>query len=103
MRLSIDWKTAAGCLAVVAMLALSLPGVRIVRADDEVEFVSIGLADSGPSCEAGPDENRSVAVDVVLKRDPKQAEDSRTIALNNRGYSYRPPAVDPAARSRENH
>ena len=98
MRLSIDWKTAAGCLAVIAMLALSVPGVRIVRADDEVEFVSVGLVDGGPSCEASPDENRSVAVDVVLKRDPKESEESRTIALNNRGYSYRPPAVDPEAR-----
>jgi hypothetical protein len=100
MRLSIDWKTAAGCLAVVAMLALSLPGVRIVRADEEVEFVSVGLVDGGPSCEAGPEENRSVAVDVVLKRDPTESEESRTIALNNRGYSYRPPAVDPEARRR---
>ncbi len=101
MRLSVDWKTAAGTLAVVAMLALSMPGVRIVRADDEVEFVSIALIDGGPSCESTPAEYHLTSVDVILKRDPKRTEDSRTIALNNRGYSYRPPAVDPAARSRE--
>ena len=101
MRLSIDWKTAAGCLAVIATLALSMPGVRVVRAEDEVEFVSVALVDGGPSCKASVEEARPEAVDVVLKRDSKQAEDSRTIALNNRGYSYRPPAVDPDARSRE--
>jgi hypothetical protein len=101
MRLSIDWTTAAGCLAVIATLALSVPGVRVVRADDEAEFVSVSLVDGGPSCEPSSEELPPTTVDVVLKRDPNQAEDSRTIALNNRGYSYRPPAVEPAARSSE--
>ena len=101
MRLSIDWKAAAGCLAIVAMLALSMPGVRVVRADDEVEFVSVALVDGGPSCEARAEGGHPATVNVILERNPKQAEDSRTIALNNRGYSYRPPAVDPEARSRE--
>jgi hypothetical protein len=101
MRLSIDWTTACGCLAVIATLALSMPGVRVVRAADEVEVVSVALIDGGPSCESGSEEAPSTTVEVVLKRDPNQAEDSRTIALNNQGYSYRPPAVDPAARSRE--
>ncbi len=101
MRLSVDWKTAAGCLAVIATLALSMPGVRVVRADDEVELVSVALVDGGPSCESTAEQDRLATFDVVLKRDPKQGDDSRTIALNNRGYSYRPPAVDPDARSRE--
>ncbi len=101
MRLSIDWMTAIGCLAVIATLALSVPGVRVVRAADEAEFVSIALAEGGPTCESSGEEARPVTVDVVLKRDPDSG--SETIALNNRGYSYRPPAVDPAARSRENH
>ena len=101
MKLSIDWMTAAGCLAVAATLAVSLPGVRVVRADDEVEFISVSLLDAGPSCESSAGGIPPAPVDVILQRDPNQAEDSRTIALNNRGYSYRPPAVDPAARSRE--
>jgi hypothetical protein len=101
MRLSIDWTTTAGCLAVVATLALSVPGVRVVRAADEVEVVSVALVDGGPSCESSSAEVPPVTVGVVLMSDPSEAEDSRTIALNNRGYSYLPPAVDPAARSRE--
>jgi hypothetical protein len=101
MRLSIDWTTAAGCLAAIATLALSMPGVRVVRAADEVEVVSVALIDGGPSCESSAEEAPPTTVEVVLKGDPNQGEDSRTIALNNQGYSYRPPAVDPAARSRE--
>ena len=76
-----------------------MPGVRVVRAADEVEFVSVALVDGGPSCESSAEEQRPVTVDVVLERDPKRAEDSRTTALNNRGYSYRPPAVDPDRRA----
>jgi hypothetical protein len=101
MRLSMDWMTAVGCLAVIATLALSMPGVRVVRAADEAEFVSVALVDGGPTCESSAEEARPTTVNVVLKRDPDP--NSRTIALNNRGYSYRPPAVDPAARNRENH
>jgi hypothetical protein len=101
MRLPIDWMTTAGCLAVIATLALSAPGVRVVRADDEVQVISVGLVDDGPRCEAGAEETQRTTVNVVLKRDPEPDEDSRTVALNNQGYSYRPPAVDPEARSSE--
>ena len=79
MRRSIDWMTAIGCLAVIATLALSVPGVRVVRAADEAEFVSIALVEGGPTCEPAAEETRSVTVDVVLKRDP--APDSPTIAI----------------------
>ena len=50
MRLP-DWKTCAGYLAVIAALALSLPGVRAVRADEEVAVISVNLVDSAPSCD----------------------------------------------------
>lgn len=101
MRLSIDWRTAAGCLAVIVTLALSMPGVQVVRADDEVQFISVSLVDGGPSCQSTSADVPPPTVGVVLKRDQDQAEGSPTIALNNRGYSYRPPAVDPAARDSE--
>ena len=101
MRPSIDWTTAAGCLAVIATLALSMPGVQVVRADDEVEFISVSLVAAGPRCQSTSAENPPPTVGVVLKRDRNQAEGAPTSALNNRGYSYRPPAVDPAARDSE--
>ena len=101
MRLSIDWTTAAGCLALIATLALSMPGVRVVHADDEFELISVSLVDGGPSCQSTSAEVPPPTVGVVLKRDRNQAEGAPTIALNNRGYSYRPPAVDPAARDSE--
>ena len=76
MKLSIDWMTAFGCLAVAATLALSFPGVRAVRADDDMEFVSVSLLDSGPSCQSSAAEAPPVTVGVVLNRDDVQAEDS---------------------------
>ena len=101
MRLSTDWMTAAGCLAVVATLVLRVPGVRVVRADDQVEIISVGMRGSAPSCQAGAEEAGPITVGVVIERDPNPDQNSRTIALNNRGYSYRPPGVDPEARSGE--
>ena len=52
MRLP-DWKTCAGYLAVIAVLALSLPGVRAVRADEEVAVISVNLVDSGSELRPG--------------------------------------------------
>jgi len=114
MRLP-DWKTCAGYLAVVAALALSLPGVRAVRADDgvavisddgvavifddEVAVISVDLVDSGLTCNPNPEPAGSAR--VLLGDVPDRSGDSPPIALNTQGYSYRPTAVDPEARRLE--
>jgi len=100
MRLP-DWKTCAGCLAVFATLAFSLPGVRAVRADDEVAVISVNLVNSGPSCDLDPEAAAVRSTSVFLKGAPDRSERPHPIALNTQGYSYRPPGVDPEARQLE--
>jgi hypothetical protein len=102
MRLP-DWKTCAGYLVVIAALALSLPGVQAVRADDEAVVISVNLVDSGPSCESGSDSGTTSSAQVFLESDPDPSEGPDPIVLNNQGYSYRPPGVDPRARQLEQH
>jgi hypothetical protein len=96
-----DWKTCAGYVLIIAALALSLPGVRAVRADDTSPVISLNLVDSGPSCEPGSGFGSTSSVEVFLGSDPDPSEGSDPIALNTRGYSYLPPAVDPEARRLE--
>jgi hypothetical protein len=98
-----DWKTCAGYLVVIAALALSLPGVQVVRADDEAVVISVNLVDSGPSCEPGSESGTRRSAEVLLGSDPDLSEGPDPIALNNQGYSYRPPGVDPRARRLEQH
>jgi len=100
MRLP-DWKTCAGYLVVIAALALSLPGVRAVRADDEVAVISVNLVDSAPSCDPSSASGAARSVKLFLKGAPDRAEVSHPVALNTQGYSYRPPGVDPEARRLE--
>jgi hypothetical protein len=100
MRLP-DWKTCAGYLAVIAALALSLPGVRAVRADDEVAVISVGLVDSAPSCDPSSESGAAKSATVYLNGAPDQPETPHPIALNTQGYSYRSPGVDPEARRLE--
>jgi hypothetical protein len=100
MRLP-DWKTCAGYLAVFATLALGLPGVRAVRADDEVAVISVNLVNSGPSCEPSSEAVAARTTTVFWKAAPDRSEGPHPIALNNQGYSYRPPGVDPEARRLE--
>ena len=100
MRLP-DWKTCAGYLAVIAALALSLPGVRAVRAADEVAVISVNLVDSAPSCDLSPKSGAARSATVFLKSAPDRPEASQPVALNTQGYSYRPPGVDPEARRLE--
>ena len=102
MRLP-DWKTCVGYLVVVAALALSLPGVQAVRADDEAVVISVNLVDSGPSCETGSDSGTARSAQVLFADDRDSSEGPDPIALNNQGYSYRPPGVDPRARQLEQH
>jgi hypothetical protein len=100
MRL-LDWKTCAGLLVVLATLALSLPGVRVARAADEVALISVDLVDSAPSCDAAADPAAANSVQVLLKDDSERPLGELPVALNTQGYSYRPPAVDPEARRLE--
>jgi len=98
-----DWKTCAGYVVVIAALALSLPGVQVVRADEEAPVISVNLIDSGPRCESGSVSGPSSSATVFLGSDPDPSEKPAPIALNTQGYSYRPPSVDPEARKLEHH
>ncbi len=100
MRLP-DWKSCAGYLAVITALVLSLPGVRAVRAADEVAVISLNLVDSAPSCDPNLESGAVRSVTVSLEDAPDRSETSQPVALNNWGYSYRPPGVDPEARRLE--
>ncbi len=102
MRLP-DWKTCAGYLAVIAVLALSLPGVRAVRADEEVAEISVNLVDSGPSCDPGFESGVSRSAEVFLGSDSDPSDGPDPIALNTQGYSYRLPGVDLDVRRLEQH
>ena len=93
MRLP-DWKTCAGYLVVIATLALSMPGVQVVRADDEVVAVSVGLVDSAPSCDPNSVDGVAKSATVLLTLTPDGSEVSHPVALNNQGYSYQLPCVN---------
>jgi ornithine cyclodeaminase/alanine dehydrogenase-like protein (mu-crystallin family) len=80
--------TILGSLAMIGTLALSSPGVRVVRAADDV------VADSGEVCEAGTiaggNEVAAYLSDVQrLVREQLEAprSDDEIIVLNNRGYN----------------
>ena len=96
-----NWKTCAGYLAVIAALALSLPGVRAVRAEDEVAVISVNLIDSAPACDPSSESGVARSATVFLEGALDRPESAQAVALNNQGYSYRPPGVDPEARRLE--
>jgi len=102
MRLP-DWKTCAGYLAVIAVLALSLPGVRAVRAEEEVAVISVNLVDSEPGCAPDSEFGTSRSAEVLLTSDSDPSDRPDPIVLNTQGYSYRPLNVDPEARHLERH
>jgi len=90
--------TILGGLALVAMLAFSSPGVRVVRAADEVATD----AGEGAVCEAGSIEGANAVTAYLQELQQLQAEqvadrlaaprsDSETIVLNNRGFNYDKP------------
>jgi len=100
LRRGSDWKMVAGFALVLAMLALSTPGVRVVHADDAVAEVTAVDARPGPSCQAGSIAKPSTVV-IELPRIAAEAQDpdSIPIALNTAGYNYGSgPAQRPAAR-----
>ncbi len=100
MRLP-DWKTCAGYLAIISALALSLPGVRAVHADDKVGVISVNLVDSAPSCDPSSESGAARSATVFLEGAPDRPETSHPVALNTQGYGYRPPGVNPEARRLE--
>ncbi len=102
MRLP-NWKTCAGYLAVIAALALSLPGVRAVRANDEVGVISVNLVDSAPSCDPSSASGAARSVTLFLEGELDRSEVSHPVALNTQGYSYRRLGVDREARRLEQH
>ena len=93
MRRSLDPITIGSWLCLVAMLALSSPGVRVVRADAPTA--------AGPVCEASgvrtiPGQDVSAILEhlraAALAEAAKQPDSNgeSPIALNNRGYNYGP-------------
>jgi hypothetical protein len=83
--------TILGGFALVAMLALSSPGVRIARSADAVA----AEAGEGAVCEPG---DVDAAIDVTAYLEAKQRRqpepgleprsDDEAIVLNNRGFNY---------------
>ena len=98
-----DWKTCVGYLVVLAALALSLPGVQVVRADDAAVVISVNLIESESSCEPDPAPGVTRSAQVFLGSDSDASAEPDPIVLNTQGYSYRPPSVDPNARQLEQH
>jgi hypothetical protein len=87
--------TVLGGFAVASMLALSSPGVQVVRAADDVAG---GAADAA-TCEAGTVRNANEVSSYLQEIQRLQAEqiteqmaaprsDDEAIVLNNRGYNY---------------
>jgi len=86
-------------MALVVMLGLSSPGVRVVRAADD----AAAAAGAGAVCEAGSIRDANAVAgyleDVQRLHDAQVADqraaprsDDETIVLNNRGYNYDKPS-----------
>jgi hypothetical protein len=94
-------KTVAGLLAVVGMLALSSPGVRVARAGDgdaaTLEFspVAVPAGETAGVCKVGdeprPRANRSAISAEAAERIRLEMQSSgeKPVVLNSHGYNYR--------------
>jgi hypothetical protein len=96
-------KTVAGLLALLGMLALSSPGVRVARAgdgdaaDSTVSPSGVSGGDAAGACKVGdeprPRASRSALSAQIAER--LRAEmlsgDEKPVVLNSRGYNYRTP------------
>jgi hypothetical protein len=101
MRLRSRAQTAVGILALLGMLALSSPGVRVARAGDGDAASSESCpADVESSCgssackvgdetEPRPDRSAVAARIAERLRAEMQSSDEKPIVLNGRGYNYR--------------
>ena len=106
MRRFSESSTILGGLALLATLALSSPGVRVVRAADDAAYD----AGEGAVCEAGSIRGASEVTAYLREMQRLQEQrdevaarsDDGTIVLNNRGYNYGTPGFAfPAAREFE--
>jgi hypothetical protein len=93
MKASLDARTIPGWLAVAAMLLLTSPGVRTVRADADV---LVSEVPDGPSC-SGRAEVENIEADLAryieeARRAAAAQPDAGAdyVVLNNRGYNYGP-------------
>jgi hypothetical protein len=94
-------KTVTGTLALVGMLILSSPGVRVAQAGDgdasspDSSPVEVSGADAGGTCKVGDDPKPRVDRSVLSARIAErlraemQSGGEKPVALNGRGYNYR--------------
>jgi hypothetical protein len=97
MRSSLDLKTIAGLLALLATFVLALPGVKAVRAEDWNEPIVSG---DGPQCNPVTLEDEMAHSGAAMQQlQAKLAAQAAAeagkgpnapILLNNRGYNYGP-------------
>jgi hypothetical protein len=99
MRAESTAKTVAGVMALVGMLALSSPGVRVARAGDgdaaSSEVSSAASSGDAGVCRVGEEPKPWVSRAAIsahiaerLKAE-MQNSDEKPIPLNGRGYNYR--------------
>lgn len=82
-------KNAIGCAAVAAMLVLSSPGVKVVRAvephAEEAVCRDPQLAAEHPAQAL----ERAIATEIKRRRTgPRRVRDAEIVVLNGRGYNY---------------
>ena len=93
----IDWRSVCAIALATAMLALSTPGVDVVRAEEAAgEPVA-----AGQTCDAAKPSRPDVTTQLLLQ-ELRRAQAATApsadepIVLNNRGFNYGPPpAIDP--------
>ncbi len=89
-----DWRSAGALTAATSLLVLSLPGVSIVRASDDI------AASGGQTCEAPTSVDQTMEAVVEELRRVQAAQAAQAVrfdsagepiyALNNSGFNYRP-------------
>jgi hypothetical protein len=101
MKPSLGLRDLAGWFAVLAMLALSSPGVTIVKAEGGGQ-ASVAVPPPGPACQADPETERVArrAVAVDLSRLAERNGAAGVVALGTGGYGYpQEPAANPGGAS----
>lgn len=104
MRRSLHPRTIGGWLCLLAMLVLSSPGVKVVRADDAL----VSERAPGPVCAAPSAVPPGGDVEALLERwrmalvteaaRSGEPDPDAPVALNNRGYNDGPSPVERALR-----
>jgi len=93
----LDWQTVGVLASAICLLLLSIPGVRVVQAADEV-------ATAGEMCEAtSADSNAAVEGNVAAalerlhqaKKAGNGVSAANIVVLNTSGYNYRPAPIPP--------